>query len=390
MERKRTRNVYLYLFKSEAALHKAMRMYNLEEDTCTDIWAHTFRVQIGEIQTYALYTSRISYWQNYRPSKWWDIGAIAIWEVELEDLDCHKKTIRFVQDWPGLPTGQRLELFKLVTEQAEPDTKFYRGRWFEDRFEQRVDRMGVARFLKEHADFKILGSETDREVVEDLATLHSVELSHEHMGAILDSFGATVTEIARYLNATRFPMMNDLAAGRHFAGKFEILEQVPDWEAKLDDPTVLLSINDLNINPGEIVNWAMGWRDRHCVACPHSTILSLVNAGIDLRALFAALDNPVLFLRDQWYAPEIKQAYVVQDPHSLDWYIVYMNPSAADERTVERMICLADGHYQYDLPSRKVMIKIPFNSSAERCYDEHDAKYRLAKWYADQLKGAKK
>lgn len=384
MERKRTRNVYLYLFKSEAALHKAMRMYALEEDICTDIWAQTFRVQIGEIQTYALYTSRISYWQKYRQSKWWDIGAIAIWEVELEDLDCHKKTIRFVHDWPGLPTTESLDLFKLVTEQAEPDTNFYRGRWFEDRFEQRVDRRGVAEYLQARIGFEISGAETDHEVVEDLAVLHSVELSSEHMVAILDSQGAKITEIARYLNAVRFPLMDDLAAGRHFAGKFDIIEQVPDWDDKLEDPTVSLNINDLNINPGAIVNWAMGWRDRHCVSCSHSTILTLVNQS-DLRALFTALDNPVRFDRDQWYAPDIKIAYIAQDPHTREWYMIYPNPSAADDKTVERMVCLADGHYQYDLTTRKVMIKIPFNSSADRCYDEHDAKYRLAKWYAKQL-----
>lgn len=384
MERKRTRNVYLYLFKSEAALHKAMRMYGLEEDTCTDIWAHTYKVQLGDIQTYALYTSRISYWQNYRPSKWWDIGAIAIWEVELEDLDCHKKTIKFVQDWPGLPTIQRLELFDMVTKQAAPDTNYYRGRWFEDRFEQRVDRMGVARFLKEHAEFKITGSETDREVVEDLATLHSVELPREHMGAILDGQGAKITEIARYLNATRFPMLNDLAAGRHFAGKFDILEQVPDWDDKLEDPSVMLSINDLNINPGEIVNWATGWRDRHCVACPHSTILSLVNAGIDLRALFAALDNPVRFVREDWIACAIDLAYVVRDPMTSEWFMVYQTPGY-DTGNIERKVHLADGHFIYELSGSHVMLTIPKNCSVERCYDEHDAKYRLAKWYAKQL-----
>lgn len=389
MERKRTRNVYLYLFKSEAALHKAMRMYELDDETCTDIWAETFKVKLGEIQTYAMYTSRISYWQKYRPSKWWDVGTIAIWEVTPEDLDQHAKTIRFVQDWPGLPTIQRLELFDMVTKQAEPDTNYYRGRWFNDRFEGRADRQGLAKFIREHASFEISGSETDLDVVEDLATLHSVELPREHMGAILDSQGATVTEIARYMNATRFPMMKELNAGRHFIGKFDILEQEPDWEDRLDDASKSLSINDLNINPGEIVKWAMGWRDRHCVSCSHSTILSLVNAS-DLRVLFTALDHPVYFVRDQWYAPEINLAYVVQEPHTREWYLIYPNPTPVEKKTVERMVHLGDEHYQYDLPARKVLIKIPLDSSAERCYDEHDAKYRLAKWYVAQLQGAKK
>lgn len=392
MERKRTRSIYLYLFKGEAALRKAMRMYDLDEETCTDIWASTFKVQIGDIQTYAIYTSRISYWQKYRPSKWWDIGAIAIWEVEKEDLDKHTATIKFVQDWPGLPTHQRLELFDMVTKQAEPDVAYYSGRWFNDRFELRVDRAGVNKFLQENARFAITGAPTDLEFVEDLATLHSLNLPREYLNPILDSHGALLTEIARYLNAVRLPMEKRKNGGRVFGSKFHIDEQVKDWEDKLDDPEFKLSINDLDINPGSVFTWAQGFAQRHCVDIEVHTILTLVNQA-ELSDLFLALDEPIKFVRDRWYAPDIHLAYTVRDHRSGEWFLIYpalrtpLNHIKSDEvKTLERKLDLPEGHIVYEV-SRSVTIKIPANCAAMRCYDEHDAKYRLAQWYADQLQG---
>jgi hypothetical protein len=383
----RRRTNYLYLFESEAVMRTALARYQLSDDAEDDIWAHVFKVPLFSEMTpysYALYVSRVSYQPGFRKAKWWDVGALAIWEVADGDLadykHTHVQTIKYVEGHPAIGGLSALGLFGHVAMTADPEAKPYRGAWVgDDRYEDRPDRPGIARFLKQFADHVITGNQDiDEPLITELTTLHSFELSREHQIALFTAEGATLTEVARYLNAIRFPAKQELWAGGAYLNKFH-----PELNGHIGVEDIKAAQLELHICKTKVLQWAVAWKNRYCAAPEDATLLAHISRD-DLQGLFAALDKPVLFVREDWIACAIDLAYVVRDPMTSEWFMVYQTPNY-DLGTIERKLHLADGHMIYELGSATVMLSIPKNCSAERCYDEHDARYKLAKWYAKQL-----
>lgn len=381
---RRRRTNYLYLFKSEAVMHRALERCGMRHDTAAEFWAHTFKVPMFSDEcpsTYAVYVSRVSYHDGFRPTKWWDIAAIGIWEVpdcEVADFKhTHVRTIKYVNDHPAIGGLSALALFGHVSYVADPDAKPYRGSMIDDRYEDRPDRPGISRFLKEHADHRVIkGDVYSQDLIEELMVLSTIHLPKEHLAALHDAEGATLTEVARYMHAIRFPAKKIMWSSGSYQRRFH-----PEWDSDwIRDAPERIEI-DPTVSPVKVTEWAVEWKEKNHIGGEDHVLFKHIHNN-DLRGLFEALDVPVLFVREDWIAPHIDMAYIVQEAMTGSWFMVYQTPKY-DIGTVERKLCLPPG--MYELHSNNVTIQVPKNCSVERCFDETDARYRLAKWYAAQL-----
>lgn len=385
---RRRRTNYLYLFKNEAVMHRALERCGMRHDTAAEFWAHTFKVPMFSEEcpdTYAVYVSRVSYHDGFRATKWWDAAAIGIWEVPDGDVadykHTHVRTIKFMNDHPAIGGLSALGLFGHVSYVADPDAKPYRGSMIDDRYEDRPDRPGITRFLRQHQEHRVVkGSEHSQDLIEELLVLNSVTLSEEHLAALHDAEGAELAEIARYVNAIRWPLKKIMYSSGSYSRRFH-----PEWDADwIREAPAHIGI-DQTVSNVKVLEWAMDWKKKNWVGGEDSVMFQAV-ARNDLRALFEALDNPALFVREDWIAPPIDMAYIVREAMTGEWFMIYQVPGF-DVGTVERKLHLAEGYRLHELHGNTVTIHVPKNCAAERCFDEHDARYRLAKWYAAQLEG---
>lgn len=383
---KRRRTNYLYLFKSEAAMHRALERCGMRHDTAAEFWSYTFKVPMFSEEcpeAYAMYVSRVSYHDGFRATKWWDAAALGIWEVPDSDVTDFKhalvRTIKFVNDHPASGGLSAIALFGHVSYVADPDATPYRGSMIDDRYEDRPDRPGIGRFLKQHAEHRIIkGSTHSQDLIEELMVLNSVTLPPDILASLHDAEGAELAEIARYINAIRFPLKKIMHSSGSYQRKFHP-ELESDWILEASERIEI----DPTVSPVAVLDWALDWKNKNFVGGEDSALFKHVNNN-DLRGLFEALDVPILFERETWFAPPIDIAYIVREAMTGDWFMIYQTPNY-DVGVVERKLHLAEGHRLHELNGNTVTIHVPKNCAAERCFDERDARYRLAKWYAAQL-----
>ncbi|MNQ70733.1 hypothetical protein D3C85_853780 [compost metagenome] len=383
----RYNNTYLYVFANEAVMHRAIRLYDLSNDTATKIWHNTFKVPVFDkeaqdlVDLPAILVRRRSSSPKFPTAKRWDIGAIGIYEVDREDLS-YMNQVKFQFDHPLAADHTAASFFAhaMINVPAEP--KIHWGGWTDGRSDDRMDRKLIADMICKAEDWEITGDEGDRDIVEELALLFSLEPSMEQMDAILAAHGARLNEIARYLEAVRFPMRRGTVAvmsymralGIEDVGYDEAIELLPQGLPPFDAQSRLAQVT---------IDWALGWVLKHHVDCSYHTIVEHVEQG-SLYNLMKALDNPVLFDHEHWRAVKVAKGYVVRDAHSGDWFLLTQRPDTEQERYVERKMHVPNTVYTL---SHSVTFKVPSDLDVTRCFDELDANYRLAKFYADQLEG---